>query len=140
MLIALIGVAVAFGSAVYRRRLLRYGYSARSKLVAAALGFVALAQPVGIGLPLLKPDPAVGGDRPELSEMTSWIHARLNQGDVVVVDSYGTGLWTFLMNNWSSHTPWYSLSFEIPELALRTGGENLLPSFPTVSLLTTLSQ
>ena len=140
VIIALSGIAIAFISAVYLRRLLRYGHSARARLVVAALGFAALAQLMGVGLPLLKPDPAVGGDRPELSEMTSWIHARLNRGDVVVVDSYGTGLWTFLMNNWSSHTPWYSLAFEIPELALRNGGENLLPSLPTVSLLTTLSQ
>lgn len=104
------------------------------------LGIAVMVQGFALLLPVLETDPALDGDRPELRRMISWVQPRLDTGDVAVVDSYGTGLWGFLMNNWASTTPWYSLPFEVPVAAISSGAETTLASLPTVSLLTGLCE
>jgi hypothetical protein len=88
--------------------------SPRHLLLAFAIGAMALVFPLVPSLGLIKHDPAAGGDRSEFEVMLSWIEPRIQPGDLVVVDSYGTPLWRYMMNHWRSSVPWYSLPFEIP--------------------------
>jgi hypothetical protein len=75
---------------------------------------VALTIPFYPTLQILKTDPATGGNSPELIELIEVAKARVSSNDLVIVDSYGTHLWTRMMNDWSISVPWYSLPFEIP--------------------------
>ena len=72
-------------------------------------------------------------------QLVSWVQDRLDSRDVVVVDTYGTSSWTFMMNNWSSNTPWYSLPHEVPAINANSS-EDFLTSSPAVSLFTNLSE
>jgi hypothetical protein len=78
---------------------------------------MALVLPIYPSLGLYKQDPAACGDHSEFDVMISWIEPRILPGDLVVVDSYGTPLWHYMMNHWRSSVPWYSLPYEIPGTA-----------------------
>jgi hypothetical protein len=71
-----------------------------------------LILPLFPSLPLYVDDPAAGGGRSTYHEMFTSIAPQLQPDDLVVVDSYGTPLWHFMMNHWSSSTPWYSLPYK----------------------------
>ena len=59
-------------------------------------------------------DPYWGGNRPEFVEAITWASHTVSSGDVFVISSYGTPLWSFWLNWWDREEPWYSLAFEIP--------------------------
>jgi hypothetical protein len=100
--------------AVLNRILQRRRVSRRHLLLAFGIGAMALVFPIFPSLSLYQHDPAAGGNHPEFEVMLSLIEPRILPGDLVVVDSYGTSLWHYLMNHWRSSVPWYSLPYEIP--------------------------
>jgi hypothetical protein len=77
------------------------------------LGLIAVVLPIYPSLLILKQDPSTGGNQGELWLMLSEVED-VQPADLVVVDSYGTSLWHFMMNHWTTSVPWYSLPFEIP--------------------------
>lgn len=85
--------------------------------MAACLAALALALPLFPSLAVLRRDPAAAMHQPELQQALEWMEADLRPDDTVVVDSYGTPLWRFLMQRWSAPARWYSLPFEIPGAA-----------------------
>ncbi len=113
--IPVITVLIAGGSVAFLYWILqRRRGNPRHLLLAFAIAAMALVFPIYPSLGLYKHDPAAGGDRPEFDVMLSWIESRIQPGDLVVVDSYGTSLWHYMMNHWRSSVPWYSLPYEIP--------------------------
>jgi len=113
--IPVIAVLIAGGCVAFLYWILqRRRGSPRHFLLAFVIGAMALVFPIFPSLGLYKHDPAAGGDRSEFDVMISWIEPRVQPGDIVVVDSYGTPLWHYMMNHWQSSVPWYSLPYEIP--------------------------
>jgi hypothetical protein len=47
----------------------------------------------------------------------AWMEPRIQAGDLVILDSYGTPLWDNMMNQWPFSVPWYSLPYGIPGTA-----------------------
>ncbi len=79
-----------------------------------ALILAAAVLPIFPTLWLVRADPRFGGDRPEFAQaLAAWSQGGRN-GDLVVVDSYGTPLWSYFLNHWDSPVAWFSLPFEIP--------------------------
>jgi hypothetical protein len=78
------------------------------------VGALALMLPFFPTLWAYRADPALGGDRPAFEQALAWVEAGIAPGDVVVVDSYATPLWTYWMNLWDQPVRWYALPFEIP--------------------------
>ena len=80
----------------------------------------ALCVALAVALPSLplwwayRRDPYWGGNRPEFVEAIGWASPKVSSGDVLVISSYGTPLWSFWLNWWNREEPWYSLAFEIP--------------------------
>jgi len=81
----------------------------------AAPGIVmaALAFPFFPMLGVLRPDPAWGGDRPELTAIVARVADAASADDLLLVDSYGSPLWRFMLNRWTSPVEWYSLPEEL---------------------------
>lgn len=75
-------------------------------LLALAVSPVVLPQ-------VLAQDPVHGANRIEFQDAVTRLEQEIQPGDVVVVDSYATPLWSFMMNSWNSANVWYSLPFEI---------------------------
>jgi hypothetical protein len=97
--------------------LLQRGASRRTGFLGWAVAvcvLVSVLVPVFPTLDLYRDDPALGGGRPEFEGALAWLEAEIEPQDVVVMDSYGTALWAFLMNRWREPVRWYSLPFEIP--------------------------
>jgi hypothetical protein len=63
-------------------------------------------------LQVLRPDPAWGGDRPELKAIVTRVADAANADDLILVDSYGSPLWRLMLNRWTSPVQWYSLPEE----------------------------
>jgi hypothetical protein len=90
--------------------------------------------PIFPSLWLIKADPASGGDSQELRQVVAWTEDEVRDGDLIVVDSYGTDLWSWMMNAWDKPIPWYSLPYEIPgagDVGLEVGED---PSPATLEL------
>jgi hypothetical protein len=104
------------------------------------LAAFSLLQPVLPNLYLYASDPAVGGDRPEFVRSISWLEAKVQKDDMIVLDSYGTPLWHYMMNAWSASVPWYSLPFEIPGSVGTPSGGDGNPSEATLSLFSRASE
>ncbi|MFA9403776.1 MAG: ArnT family glycosyltransferase [Anaerolineales bacterium] len=83
--------------------------------IALLLISLGLILPLFPSLPLYVDDPAAGGGRSTYHEMLASLAPQLQPDDLVVVDSYGTPLWHFMMNHWSNPTPWYSLPYKSGE-------------------------
>ena len=79
----------------------------------AAFLALALLAPLAL-LGAARGDPAWGGDRPEYGQASEWVQTQARDGDLVLVESYGSPLWAYLLNRWSSPLPWVSLPFDIP--------------------------
>jgi hypothetical protein len=78
-------------------------------------------------------DPAFGGGRPEFEAALRTWESEGRLSDEVLIDSYGTPLWAFLMNRWTSAARWSSLPYEIPDPSLGSGPA--APSAPTLAIL-----
>jgi hypothetical protein len=76
-----------------------------------AAGITALIFPLLPNLYLLRGDPALGGDQPTYGEAVAWTAAQARPDDLVIVDSYGTPLWQFMLNRWRGAARWYSLPY-----------------------------
>ena len=61
---------------------------------------------------LLKKDPHFSSET--ITEIIRSASERVQKGDLVLVDSYGTRLWYQMLNSWTEPVPWYSLPYEIP--------------------------
>lgn len=98
--------------------ILSYQRSAHTKgkslALAVILSAASLLSPIIPTMPLLQGDPGVADDREELKQALAWVEEGLREGDVVVIDSYGTPLWSFFSNRWDQPVRWYSLPYEIP--------------------------
>ena len=81
-------------------------------------------------------DPCWGGDRSEFGEAIEWARPEVSSGDVLVINSYGTPLWSFWLNWWDQEVPWYSLAFEIPSVE----DVDTLPSDLTQGLIESLEE
>ena len=116
--IPVIIVLIAGGCAAFLYWILqRRRGSPRHLLLAFAIGAIVLVIPIYPSLDLYEHDSAAGGDHTEFDVALSWIEPRIQPGDLVILDSYGTSLWHYLMNHWRSSVPWYSLPYEIPGTA-----------------------
>jgi len=112
--------------------------SASLKMIPAlACGMFALILPLFPNLLLLRDDPANGGNRLEFEEMHAWVKSKVQAGDLVVVDAYGTPIWHFMMNQWKEPIPWFSLPFEIPGTA---GVDPVMGSHPSSAALQLFQQ
>jgi len=134
--IPIITVLIAGGSGAFLYWILqRRRGSPRHLLLAFAIGAMALIFSIYPSLNLYKHDPAAGGDRSEFNMMLSWIEPRIQPGDLVIVDSYGTSLWHYMMNHWRSSVPWYSLPYEIPGTTNVPGDAGAPPSLAFIDLI-----
>jgi hypothetical protein len=110
------------------------GHPSRLSGGLAVLAFAgALVLPVFPAMALLRSDPGLAADRASFQRASSWLEASVGDGDVLVVDSYGTPLWTFMSNRWSAPYQWYSLPFELPNVS-ESAGSGSPPSPPTTAL------
>jgi hypothetical protein len=82
--------------------------------VLATIAIILSVFPYFPSLWIYKADPLIGGQQPELQSLVSWAEETAENGDLVLVDSYGTKLWRTMMGEWDRSIPWYSLPFEIP--------------------------
>jgi hypothetical protein len=101
---------------------------------------LAIFFPIFPSLWLIKADPATGGDSQELQQVVAWTEDEARDGDLIIVDSYGTNLWDWMMNAWDKPLPWYSLPYEIPgtgEVGLAVGED---PSPATLELFDKLGK
>jgi hypothetical protein len=80
----------------------------------ALLAGLALVLPLFPTLRILSYDPMATLGRLEFQQALAWVEGGIEPEDVVVVDSYGTPLWAYMMQTWSLPVRWYSLPFEIP--------------------------
>jgi len=80
----------------------------------AAPGIVvaALVLPFFPMLPVLRSDPSWGGNRPELTAIATRTANAAGADDLILVDWYGSPLWRFMLNQWTSPLEWYSLPEE----------------------------
>lgn len=62
----------------------------------------------------VRSDPAWHTQDPRLGEAIAYVASGIEEGDVLLVDAYGTPAWYRVLNEWSSPARWYSLPFEIP--------------------------
>jgi hypothetical protein len=83
-------------------------------VIAIFLTTFGICFPVFPSLRLLREDPSAGGESLQIEQIVDWTQAEAREGDLIVVDSYGTDLWTRMMNDWHQPVPWYSLPYEIP--------------------------
>jgi hypothetical protein len=84
-------------------------------------------------------DPALGGDQPSFKQAFADLNGMLREGDVVVVDSYGTTFWKYLMNHWRSPVRWYALPYEII-VERPPPGLDLPPGAATIALFDELAK
>jgi len=107
--------------------------------VLSTLTVLILIFPIFPSLWFYKSDPLIGGQQPEFMSLVSWAEEQVENGDLVIVDSYGTELWRMMMGEWDVPIPWYSLPYEIPGakgVGWIIGGP---PSSATLDLLSGLS-
>ncbi|MBM3121813.1 MAG: hypothetical protein FJZ97_06465 [Chloroflexi bacterium] len=88
----------------------------RAKRAGVATGACVLAALVVLGCAAssARSDPAWYARSSRLGEAIAYVEAGIGDGDVLLVDAYGTPAWYRAMNEWSSPARWYSLPFEIP--------------------------
>jgi hypothetical protein len=98
----------------------------------------ALIIPIYPTLMLLREDPGVGGGITEISSAITWALDQVEEGDLIVVDSYGTDLWKQMMNSWDASIPWYSLPYELPGKGTLGSEEGEKPSDAALNLFTQL--
>ncbi|OGO15932.1 MAG: hypothetical protein A2Z14_13830 [Chloroflexi bacterium RBG_16_48_8] len=111
-ILALLFISLAVVS-LWKRRIL-HGLD-RSRFALAILLFIFFVFfPIYPSLWLLRDDPSSGGGKSELQDVIDWAKAQVKEGDLVILDSYGTDLWQRMMNDWDEPVPWYSLPYEIP--------------------------
>ena len=128
----------AFGMSIAVPRLL----ATRPRAIPEAWQHLAKSIVLGLGvlgsaivlLLAVRSDPAMGGDRVEFREAAEAVGRAARPGDVVVVDAYGTPLWTYLMNWWEGPLLWYSLPYEIPGTANAPTNPGAWPSEATLEL------
>ncbi|MFQ5923316.1 MAG: hypothetical protein ACE5M4_10775 [Anaerolineales bacterium] len=128
------GVAVVLAVsivAIWKRAAARDNLQNGLPRLFAVLVALAIALP---SLPLwwaYRLDPYWGGNRPEFGRAMEWVSPEISGGEVIVVNSYATPLWSFWLNWWNREVPWYSLAFEIPS----PEGANASPSEVTLALI-----
>lgn len=126
IIIPLTAIALGILSLVLVRQIFRGFHAIRSlPMIVLIIGLITIVLPINPSLMILKQDPSTGGNKEELWLMLSEIED-VKPTDLVVVDSYGTSLWHFMMNHWNASVPWFSLPFEIPG----TPGVDLSPGGP----------
>jgi hypothetical protein len=76
---------------------------------ALTIALVAVVFPLFPMAQVLRADPAWGGDRSELAAIARSVAAVAGPDDLILVDSYGSPLWRFMLNRWQSPLTWYSL-------------------------------
>ncbi len=119
---------------IWRRQV--SGNTFKSGLLRMFALVVALAVAVPI-FPLwwsYRSDPYWGGNRSEFVGAIGWVSTEISSGEVLVINSYGTPLWSFWLNWWNREEPWYSLAFEIPSVE----GTDEFPSDLTQGLIKSL--
>ena len=60
-------------------------------------------------------DPYWGTNQSQYQDSMEYIRKESQPTDVILLDSYGTPLWTFWMDQWDQPVLWYSLPYEIPQ-------------------------
>jgi hypothetical protein len=73
-------------------------------------------------------DPYWGTNQSQYQESMEQIRIESQSTDVILLNSYGTPLWTFWMDQWDQPVPWYSLPYEIPQ-----GGDFATEEVPSPS-------
>lgn len=94
--------------------LLRWRRGRPIQTLSRVLLVLSLSAPLFPLIALLGGDPAVADDREHFHEAEAWLRSTVTAEDAVVLDSYGTPLWDFMMNRWRMSVPWHSLPFEVP--------------------------
>ena len=85
-------------------------------------GLFAVVVALAVAVPIFplwwsyRSDPYWGGNRSEFVEAIGWVNSEISSGEVLVLSSYGTPLWSFWINWWNREEPWFSLAFEIPSV------------------------
>jgi hypothetical protein len=62
----------------------------------------------------IRSDPRWGGGNPAFPDSLNYLQSNLKPGEAVVFDSYGSELWLYGMNHWSSVQEWYALPYKVP--------------------------
>jgi hypothetical protein len=87
--------------------------SRRAEVAVGACGLAALVLMAGVASSA-RSDPAWYARDSHLGEAIAYVAAGIEDGDVLLVDAYGTPAWARVLNEWSLPSRWYSLPFEIP--------------------------
>ncbi len=111
----------------------QYAGSARLPWLLAGLALVLSWYP---SLWLYRNDPRMAGDRAAFDNVSILLEDRVQSADIVVLDSYGTPLWMYMINRWTSQVPWYSLPYEIPP----SGIASSFPGKSAIALLDSFGQ
>ncbi len=107
---------------------IRMASSSRWTWRARLLLFGGVIFPLLVATAFQAPDPAWGGDRPAYMGALSWVQSESTPGDRIVLDAYGTRLWSFWMNRLTQPARWYSLPYEIPSVSAEGQSPAVLPS------------
>ncbi|MEX0787157.1 MAG: phospholipid carrier-dependent glycosyltransferase [Anaerolineales bacterium] len=107
-------IAALLGSAVPMLHAVKWAPAGvRMRRLGLGAGLLALAASPFVLPQALARDPVHGAYRIDFQDAVTRLEQDIQPGDVVVVDSYATPLWSFMMNSWHSANVWYSLPFEI---------------------------
>ena len=132
--LALLLISIGFVIGLYQSRILKsHAMKITIGLIYLIIGF---ATPIYPGLKRLTGDPLMGGSAIEIMTISDQVSQKAVEGDLIVVDSYGTRLWYQIFNNWNSSVKWFSLPYEIPgtsSLGMEVEGS---PSPATLALFT----
>jgi len=108
--------------------------STRNSIFAFSLKWSRLLLALAAIMPVLallytgREDPYWGTDQSQYKDSMELIRKESQPTDVILLNSYGTPLWTFWMDQWDQPVLWYSLPYEIPQ-----GGDSANEEIPPPS-------
>lgn len=88
---------------------------------------------------LLKKDPYWMGNSSEAEQVVNYLSLSSQEGDAILLDSYGTPLWNLWMNQWDRPIKYFALPFEIPSENILESKLNYNISPVTIDLLEELA-
>ena len=100
---------------VMRRDSIRNSIFAFSRKRSIILLAIAAIMPLLTLLYTGRKDPYWGTNQSQYQESMEYVRRESQPTDVILLNSYGTPLWTFWMDQWDQPVPWYSLPYEIPQ-------------------------
>ncbi|MBN1266772.1 MAG: hypothetical protein JXA25_14845 [Anaerolineales bacterium] len=139
MLVPVFGVVLLAALVFQLRRMLKPSpVLFRETILLGLLAGVGCMTPFFPGLWISRTDPYWCASDSAYQQALELVEGKVQPGDVIVFDSYGTSHWHCWLNDWQQPEPWYSLRYEIAGPSLAEDG--VLVSELTEELFSALGQ